>query len=71
MVRLARAKTPPSDFARWPWNRCRYRLTRLGATGELRPYWGRCDLKRDHPGDHALERGFDIVWFSPGEAVPR
>lgn len=66
-----RRELPPSAFSSWPWNHCRCRLTRRAITGELRPHWGRCDLRRNHPGDHALERGFDVVWFTPKEAVPR
>lgn len=27
-------------------------------------YWGRCERKRMHQDDHALERGFEIVYWS-------
>jgi hypothetical protein len=44
-----------------PFNRCRATLEeKQGHSG----YFGRCELKRKHPGYHALERGFDIVLFS-------
>jgi hypothetical protein len=43
-----------------PWNRCRAALEKKGDSA----YYGQCDRPRNHPGWHALERGFDIVWFS-------
>jgi len=30
------------------------------------PYYGRCELRRGHDGDHALERGFDTPRWSTG-----
>jgi hypothetical protein len=43
----------------WPWNRCAAVLEKKGDS----PYYGRCDRPRKHQGWHALERGFDVVWF--------
>lgn len=40
----------PHEWATWPWNRCPARTER----------WERCDLRKGHDGDHALERGLDI-----------
>lgn len=47
------------NWATVPWNRCRAVLERK--SGEQ--FWGRCELKAHHDGDHALERGFVIVRF--------
>lgn len=38
-------------------------------------YWGRCELVRNHRGDHALDRGVDVVrwstdWTTHPAAVP-
>ncbi len=43
------------------WQR-RCRAFRERRPGE--PYWGRCELRRRHEGDHALERGFDTPRWS-------
>lgn len=42
---------------------CRARLTRQVAQKRQLAYWGRCDGKRAHAGEHYLERGFDCVFF--------
>jgi hypothetical protein len=44
---------------RWPWKRCRA-YKEPNKTG----YWGRCDLEREHEGDHLLERGMDMLTWS-------
>lgn len=62
-VKLARPGS--AEFATWPWQRCRARLPRRVTS----PYWGRCDLRRNHSTDHALERGFDCVWFTDEQAA--
>jgi hypothetical protein len=50
----------PLPWAKWPWQRCfAYREPRDGSH-----YHGRCELRRGHPGDHALERGFDTPRWS-------
>lgn len=49
-----------SAWAFWPWERCKARKRRV--RGQV--YFGRCELRKNHEGAHALERGFDIVWFS-------
>lgn len=72
MLRWARRHELPSGaFATFPWQRCPHKLARVGRGGTIRPHSGRCDLRRNHPDDHALERGFDVVFFSPDEATPR
>jgi hypothetical protein len=49
------------DFAKWPWQRCRA----VREPEVHTPNWhGRCELKKNHRGDHALERGFDIPRWS-------
>lgn len=48
-----------TQLARWPWTRCKARLPK-GVLSD----WGRCDLVKHHKGEHALERGFDVVWFA-------
>lgn len=48
-----------SWLSRWPWDRCKARLPRSAGA----PHWGRCDLKKRHSTQHALERGFDVLWF--------
>lgn len=48
-------------WSNWPWfTRCQARHPRLKSV------WlkARCDRKKNHDGEHALERGFDIIWFS-------
>jgi hypothetical protein len=46
-------------WAHWPWQSCPARV-------EPNPsgLYGRCELRRGHEGDHALERGFDIPRWS-------
>jgi hypothetical protein len=41
-----------------PWRRCKASLE-----PNHTPYWGRCERLKKHEGYHALERGFDVVWF--------
>jgi hypothetical protein len=44
-----------------PWQR------RCAAVREQRPgslYWGQCELRRGHAGDHALDRGYDVPRWS-------
>jgi hypothetical protein len=54
----------PLPWATWPWNRCTARLDKYEVP-HPKDYHGRCDLKRHKMGDHALERGFDIIrWYS-------
>jgi hypothetical protein len=48
------------EWARWPWQSCRAYRERH----QDDPYFGRCELIRNHRGDHALERGFDIPRWS-------
>lgn len=45
-------------WAMWPWTRCRAAMEPNDT-----PYWGRCERVRKHKGDHALERGMEIVYF--------
>lgn len=44
-----------------PWKRCRAKLPPY--TCGAMSYFGRCDLKRGHEGDHWLERGLDNIRF--------
>lgn len=45
----------------WPWHRCRaFRECK----SKSNVYYGRCDLKKNHLGDHALERGLIIMRWS-------
>lgn len=40
---------------------------RCAAVREQRPgalYWGQCEFRRNHGGDHALDRGVDVVRWS-------
>ena len=46
-------------WAKWPWQACKARKE-PNSSG----YWGRCELRKGHDGDHALERGFDIPRWS-------
>ena len=62
--RYEKPPTDPTDpgldlpwWAGWWQRRC------LARTVEG-PYRGRCELRRGHDGDHALERGFDIPRWS-------
>jgi hypothetical protein len=43
----------------WIWDRCRA-VKEPNEEG----YWGRCELKKRHQDDHALERGFNIIRWS-------
>jgi hypothetical protein len=48
-----------TDWARWPWQACKaIKEQRSGQS------YGRCELKKNHKGDHALERGMDIPRWS-------
>lgn len=40
----------------WNWRKCRARKE-PNSSG----YWGRCELKKNHDGDHALERGMIVL----------
>lgn len=45
-------------------------FNRCAAYRERRPgerYWGRCDLDKNHDGDHELERGFIHIYWSTKE----
>jgi hypothetical protein len=42
-----------------PWHR---RCKAVKEPGE--PYWGRCELRAGHQGDHALERGMETPRWS-------
>lgn len=46
-------------WSKWWWQQCK-------AVKEPNPsgHWGRCELKKNHKGDHALERGMDIPRWS-------
>lgn len=53
------------DWYRWPWQRCRA-VAEPNDSG----YFGRCELKKRHVGDHALERGMDLPrWSIPVDRV--
>jgi len=47
-------------WARWPWQACIARREQRGTSS----LFGRCELRRNHEGDHALERGMDIPRWS-------
>lgn len=47
------------EWHSWPWQR---RCQRTGGDGID---WGRCELRREHAGDHALERGMYVLRFGP------
>lgn len=51
---------PLSDWALPFRRRCRAVRESDGST----PYFGRCELRRGHSGDHALERGMDVPRWS-------
>jgi hypothetical protein len=54
-------------WARWSWQACTARRERRPDV----PYFGRCELRRNHDGDHALERGMDIPrWSTDWSDVP-
>lgn len=56
--------TPEEKAWATPFRRCMARKYR--ATGDI--YWGRCELRRDHPGDHELERGLiPVTWPNDGK----
>ncbi len=47
-------------WAKWWQRHCAaVREQREGAV-----YWGQCELVRGHGGDHALDRGYDVVRWS-------
>lgn len=47
-------------WAQWPFDpRCRARRERRRGQ-----YYGRCELRAGHEGDHALERGMDVPRWS-------
>lgn len=46
-------------WAFWWWQTCRA-VKEPNKSG----YWGRCELKKGHEGDHALERGADVPRWS-------
>jgi hypothetical protein len=46
-------------WAKWSWQCCPARVE----PNPSGPY-GRCELRRGHEGDHALERGFDTPRWS-------
>ena len=49
----------PREWAMWPWQQCRARREPGHPDGR----WGRCELRRGHAGDHALEFGMsDLRW---------
>lgn len=51
-----------------PWQR-RCAAVREQRAGSM--FWGRCELVRDHDGDHALDRGYDIPrWSTDWTAHP-
>lgn len=45
-------------WAKWPWQRCK------AVKEPSDSHYGRCELKKKHAGDHALERGMDIPRWS-------
>jgi hypothetical protein len=49
------------EWASWPTPRCKAVRERRGGRPD---YFGRCNLTRYHTGDHALERGMEIVRWS-------
>lgn len=53
------------ERARTPWTRCKA-VKEPNKSG----YWGRCDLRRNHAGDHALERGMEIHRWSTAWSYP-
>lgn len=46
-------------WQRWPWERRCKAVKEPGCW-----YWGRCELRRNHEGDHALERGMEVARWS-------
>jgi hypothetical protein len=51
---------PELPWQEYPWQR------RCKAVKEPNwsSYWGRCELRRGHWGDHALERGMEVLRWS-------
>lgn len=43
----------------WPWERRCKAVKEPGCW-----YWGRCELRCNHVGDHALERGMEVPRWS-------
>lgn len=55
---VVRADTPEElPWSAFHFSRCKAR--RLRTAGD--PYFGRCDLKHGHAGEHALDRGMDVI----------
>ena len=52
-------REPELAWSMNPFTRCRAVLE----PKEGHVYFGRCELKRRHRSSHALERGFDTVFF--------
>lgn len=55
---------PPADL--WPTlfgRSCRRRLRRRTAAAWGHRRWGRCELRRDHPGHCALDYGLWVLMF--------
>jgi hypothetical protein len=50
---------PGLPWYEYPWQR---RCKAVKEPGE--GYWGRCELRRGHLGDHALERGMETCRWS-------
>lgn len=51
-------------WAKWPWNRCKARLTRKSFPASRTGYFGRCDRQPHTEGAHALERGMEMVTWN-------
>lgn len=66
-VRISTRPLVPATIARWSWQRCKVHRSRRAAHGSWILHT-RCALRRDHMGMHAIERGFDVVWFSGGRS---
>ena len=47
------------NLSLWPWGRCKA-IKEPNSSG----YWGRCELKTKHTGDHFLERGMEHLYWS-------
>jgi hypothetical protein len=52
--------SPELPWQEYPWQR---RCKAVKEPGEFF-YWGRCELRRGHLGDHALERGMEVLRWS-------
>lgn len=57
---LAPFRAGPLEWAKWPWQRRCTARKEPNSSG----YWGRCELKKNHKCDHALERGMDTPRWS-------